>query len=105
MLYHFQLKKDILISEYMNSYTKLLADLANVDVVIEDEDKALILLSSLPDEDYETFILTLINNKQSLSYNKVSSVLINHELRRKKKESSNSTLVEALTVRGKSSNQ
>ena len=64
---------------------KLLTDLDNVDVVIEDEDKTLILLSSLPDEDYETFILTLINGKQSLSYNEISFALVNHELRRKKK--------------------
>ena len=38
----------------MKKYTKLLADLANVDEVIKDEDKALILLSSLLDEEYET---------------------------------------------------
>ena len=38
--------------EYMNNYTKLLANLANVNVVIEDEDKMLILLSSLPGENY-----------------------------------------------------
>ena len=43
---------------YQRSYTKFLVDLANVDVVIEEEDKVLILLSSLPDEGYETFILT-----------------------------------------------
>ena len=47
----------------MNNYTKLLMDFANVNVVIEEEDKALILFSSLPDEDYKTFILTLINGK------------------------------------------
>ena len=29
---------------------QILADLANVDVVIDEEDKILILLSSLPDE-------------------------------------------------------
>ena len=34
----------------MNKYTKFLADLANVDVVIKDEDKMLILLISLPDK-------------------------------------------------------
>jgi len=38
----------------MNNYMKLLADLPNVDVVIEEEDKVLILVSSLPDEEYET---------------------------------------------------
>ena len=62
-LYHFQLKKSISIGEHMNNYTKLLTDLTNVDVVIEDEDKALIFLSSLPDEDFKIFVLTLINNK------------------------------------------
>jgi len=41
----------------------------------------------------------------SLSYNEVSAALVNHELRRKDKESSNSTSAEALTVRGRSSNR
>jgi len=45
------------------SITKLLTDLVNVDVDIEEEDKTLILLNSLPDKEYETFILTLINGK------------------------------------------
>ena len=81
---------------------KLLADLTNVDVVIEDEDKTFILLSSLPDEDNETFVLTLINGKQSLTYSEVSSAIVNHELRRKDKESSNNTSAEALMVRGRS---
>ena len=67
----------------MNNYTKLLTDLANVDEMIKNNDKVLILLSSLPDEDYETFVLTLINSKQSLRYNEVSSALVNHELRKK----------------------
>ena len=47
----------------MNNYTKFLTDLVNVDVAIEEEDKTLILLNSLPDEEYETSILTLINGK------------------------------------------
>ena len=47
----------------MNDYTKLLTDLVNVDMDIEEEDKALILLNSLPDEEYETFVFTLVNEK------------------------------------------
>jgi len=38
------------IDDYMNNYTNLLVDLVNVDVSIEEENKALILLNSLPDE-------------------------------------------------------
>ena len=75
--YCFQWKKGISIGEHMNNYTKLLTYLANVDVVIEEEDKTLILLSSFPDKDYETFVLTLINGKQFFVYNEVSSTLVN----------------------------
>jgi len=51
----------------MINYTKFLADLVNVDVAIKEEDKALILLNLLPDTEYEIFILTLINGKESLN--------------------------------------
>ena len=56
--YRFQLKKEIFIGEHMNNYMKLLVDLANVNEMIKDEENALILLSPLPDEEYETFVLT-----------------------------------------------
>ena len=59
----------------------------NVNVAVEDEDKALILLSSLPDERYETFVLTLINERTSLSYIEMTTALVNFELRRNDKES------------------
>ena len=72
----------------MNDYTNLLTDLVNVDVDIEEKDKALILLNSLPDEEYETFILILINEKQSFNYNNVSVAIVNYEVRRKNKQSS-----------------
>ena len=105
-LYRFQLKGEISISDHINSYTKLLADLTNLDVVIEDEDKALILLRSLPDEGYEIFVLTLINGRTSFSYSKATAALVNHELRRKDKKCSTSdTSVEVLTARGNSPNR
>ena len=73
--------------------------------MIKDEDKALILLSSLLDEKYKTFILILINGKASLSYNNVSASLMNHEVRRKQKKSSfSSTTTEELTAREIGSN-
>jgi len=98
------------ISDHINTYTKLLTDLANVDVVIEDEDKTeedetLILLSSLPDMGYETFVLTLINGRTSLSYVEMTIALMNLELRRRDKESFSGTLMQALTLRGRSPNQ
>jgi len=64
-LYLFQLKRGLSIGEYMKNYMKLLADLVYVDVEIEEEDKAVILLNSLLDEQYETFVLILINGKKN----------------------------------------
>ena len=57
-LYRFQMKRRISVDEHINSYTKLLTDLFNVNVKIDAEDKAVILLNSLPEEEYETFTLT-----------------------------------------------
>jgi len=87
-LYHFQLKRGLSIDEHINNYIKLLTNLVNANMTIEKEDKALILLNSPPDEEYESFILTLINGKQTHNYSDVSAALINYEVRRKDKQSS-----------------
>ena len=84
-LYCFQFKRGLTIDEHMNNYMKLLTDLANMDVLIEKENKALILLNSLPDEEYETIVLILINGKQTLNYSNVSTGLENYEVRTKDK--------------------
>ena len=73
--------------------------------MIEDEHKALILLSSLSDKEYETFVLTFINGRTSLSYSEVITAPVNLELRRKdKKFSTSDTLAEILTTRESSPN-
>ena len=77
-----------------------------MDVEIEEEDQVVILLNSLLDEEYKTFVLTLINIKQTLNYSGVSAALVNYEVRRKDKQSSSkSTSAEALTIRGRSSSK
>ena len=58
----FQLKRWLTIDEHMNNYTKFLADLINMDVEIKEEDKMIILLNSLPNEEYETSVSILINS-------------------------------------------
>ena len=73
---------------------------------IDEEDKAVILLNSLPEEEYETFTFSLINGRKSLNYNEMSVALVNYEVRRQDRlSSSGRTTIEALAVRGKSSNR
>jgi len=104
-LYHFQMKREISVDEHMNSYTKLLTDLVNMDMTIDEEDNVIILLNSLPEEKYENFTLTLINGRKSLNYNEVPAALMNYEVRGQDTVSSlRSTTVEVLVVRGRSSN-
>ena len=76
------MRRGLSIDEHMNNYTKLLSNLVNVDVKIDEEDNAVILLNSLPDEEYETFTLISINSRQTLNYKKVSIVLVNYKVRR-----------------------
>ena len=70
------MKKGIFIDEHINNYTKLLIHLVNVDVKIKEVDKALILLNSLPEEEYKIFILTLINGKYTPNHSDVLAALV-----------------------------
>ena len=81
MLYRFQLKRGLFIDEPMNNYTKFFVGLINVDVEIEEEGKVIILLNSLPDEEYETFVLTFINGKQTFNYSDVLIAIVNYEVK------------------------
>ena len=77
-----------------------------MDVKIDEEDKEVILLNSLPDEEYKTFTLTLISGTQTLNYNAVQAALVNYEVRRQNRLSSHESIsAEALAVRGRSSNR
>jgi len=81
-LYRFQMMSGLSINEHINNYIKVLTDLVNVDVKIDEKDMAVILLNSLPEKEYGTFILTLINGRQTLHYSDVLAALVNYEVRR-----------------------
>ena len=100
------MKRGCSINEHLNRYTRFLTDLVNVDVETNKENKAVILLNSLPREEYETFTLTLINERKFLNYSEVFAALVSYEVRRQDKLShSGSTTAEVLAVRDRSSNK
>ena len=71
-----------------------------------EEDKAVILLNSLPRKEYETFTLIFLNGRKSLNYSEESAALVSYEVRRHDRlSSSGNTTAEALVVRGRSSNR
>ena len=103
-LFRFQYKKGISMIEHLDNYNKILTDLQNLDVEISDEDKALLLLNSLPDT-YEHLTTTLLYGKDEVKFIDVSNALVNNEYRKKDQLDHRDSTSEALTVaRGRTNN-
>lgn len=94
--------------EHLYNYNKILADFQNLDVEIIDEDKALLLLNSLP-EGYEHLTTTLLCDKDYELYGKyygkdevkfivVSNALVNNVYRKKDRHDQRDSTSEALVV-------
>ncbi|GKB40596.1 retrovirus-related pol polyprotein from transposon TNT 1-94 [Tanacetum coccineum] len=54
------------LSEHIDEFNKLIRDLANIDVDIDEEDQALMLLTSLPSS-YDNFVETLLYGRELLT--------------------------------------
>nr|GEV83527.1 retrovirus-related Pol polyprotein from transposon TNT 1-94 [Tanacetum cinerariifolium] len=70
------------LSEHVDEFNKLIGDLANIDFDIDDEDQALMLLTSLPSS-YDNFMETLLYGRESLTLEDVLSSLNSCELKKK----------------------
>ena len=104
-LFKFQYKKGISMTEHLDNFNKILADLQNLEVEILEEDKVLLLLNSLP-ESYEHLTTTLLYGKDEVKFVDVSNVLVNNKYRKKGQNNHIDTTSEALTVaRGRTNNR
>lgn len=100
-LFRFDYQPGTTMNDHITMFNQLVADLLNLDVKFEDEDLALMLLSSLPDE-FEHLETTLLHGKENVSLDAVCSALYSHELRKQDKMKTKSTASgEALVVRGR----
>ena len=100
-LYRFTYAPGMSMNDHVNSFNKILADLLNFDEKFEDEEKALLLLNSLPDE-YNHLTTTLLHRKNNATNDVLCSALYNPETKKKDKKDHRDTVTEALTARGRS---
>ena len=64
------------LSQHINVFNQIISDLKQIDVKFEDEDKALMLLNSLPiSSTYENLVTTLMWGKETLDLEEITSVL------------------------------
>ena len=73
--------KQTAVLEHLNFFNKVINELL-VDVKIDEEDKAVILLSSLL-ELYDHIITTMLYGKETLILEEVTSTLLSNEIRKR----------------------
>ncbi|GJS00595.1 retrovirus-related pol polyprotein from transposon TNT 1-94 [Tanacetum coccineum] len=86
------------ISEHIDEFNKIVLDLANIEVKFEDEDLALLLLTSLP-ASYEHFVDTLLYGREALTLEDVMATLNSKEIKERSKAKGDDG--EGLYVRGR----
>ncbi|GKA86991.1 retrovirus-related pol polyprotein from transposon TNT 1-94 [Tanacetum coccineum] len=96
-LYTFSMLAGRKISEHIDEFNKIVLDLANIEVKFEDEDLALLLLTSLPTS-YEHFVDTLHLWREALTLEDVMATLNSKEIKERSKAKGDDG--EGLYVRG-----
>jgi len=67
---------------HLKFFNKIIRELLPVDVKIDEEDKTLILLSSLP-QSYDDIVTTILYGKETLILKDVTSTLLSNEIRKR----------------------
>ncbi|GKF02842.1 retrovirus-related pol polyprotein from transposon TNT 1-94, partial [Tanacetum coccineum] len=99
-LYTYYMSPCTKLGDHIDEFNKLILDLANINIEIEDEDQTLMLLTSLPPF-YENFVETLLYGRESLTIEDVLATLNSRELK-KRTEGTKEETGDGLYVRGRS---
>src|SRR3954465_7424177 len=78
-LYCLRMAEGAPIFQHLNDFNKIVSDLLALEVKMKEEDKALILLSSLPPS-YDHLVTTILYGKETLELEDVRVMLVNNEL-------------------------
>uniref|UniRef100_A0A2N9FQZ7 Integrase catalytic domain-containing protein n=1 Tax=Fagus sylvatica TaxID=28930 RepID=A0A2N9FQZ7_FAGSY len=88
-LYGLKMTEGADLRQHINTFKQIISDMLRIDIKFEDEDKAMMLLTSLP-ASYEHLVTTLLYGKETLELEEVSGALLDH-YQRKHKDSAESS--------------
>lgn len=80
-LYTCKMEEGTSIREYVNKFDRIISDLKDIEVKIDEEDQALLLLLSLP-ESYENLVQTLMLVGDTLTMDETRTSLLADDLRK-----------------------
>ncbi|KAL0440732.1 UNVERIFIED_CONTAM: Retrovirus-related Pol polyprotein from transposon TNT 1-94 [Sesamum radiatum] len=80
-LYGLKMQEGSDLGQHINVFNHIITDLARLDVSIENEDKAMILLCSLPFS-YEHLMTTLTYGKEIIKVDEITAALLAHNQRK-----------------------
>lgn len=86
-LYGLQMKEGTNLLEHLNAYNMLNSQLVGFGVKLEEEDKAILLLASLPSS-FDHLVTTILYGKETVSLDEATSALLSHDKMRKDDSSS-----------------
>lgn len=76
-LYSLKMQEEGKLQAHVNAFNNVIADLTWLGVKVDDEDKAIILMCSLP-RSYDHLVITLTHMKETTILDSISSTLLQH---------------------------
>lgn len=98
-IYSLKMQKRGDLQAQVNAFNNILADLTQLGVKGDDEDKAVILLYYLP-RSYDHLVTTLTYGKESITMDSISSTVLQHSQHRQSVEEGEGSSGECLFAKG-----
>jgi hypothetical protein len=102
-LYTFRMQEDTPLCDHLDYFNRIILDMKNIDIKVNDEDQTLILLCSLPGA-FDNFVNSMLYGRDTISLADVKSALNFMELRTKLNSKGSDNQAEGLFVNGCSEN-
>ena len=100
-LYHLRMEDGDSVTDHLNVFNTLVSQLVSVDIKMEEEDKCITLLCSLPDSWDNLVVAIGSSTKSALKFEDIVSSLLSEEMRRKSMESQNADVLSVRSGRPK----
>jgi hypothetical protein len=102
-LYTLRMQEGTPLCDHLDYFNRIILDMKNIDIKVDDEGQALILLCSLPDS-FDNFVNSMLYGRDTISLADVKSALNSLELRTKLNSKGSDNQSEGLFVKGRLEN-